>query len=194
MKTFILAYLALSVPTEGLFAAGPRRVVQASTRSIEARRGDMMMRKGRPSTRLVPKGSGKSSSPTPNWVQIYDSEEKLTSLEDGKGRVIQNPTNPSKQLMVLKRGEKVYALSASCTKCKFPLLNSEFDDAESSIVCPVCGSKFSLKSGAPTGRIDKQGVAGLFSSVMSSSPGGAIEAYEVRQAPNGRVYAAIGMK
>ena len=96
--------------------------------------------------------------------------------------------------MALKRGEEIYALGSSCKKCKFPLFNGECNDEKGTVKCSVCGTMYSYKDGSMVGREAKQGVGGLFSDIMSSGPGGNIEAYEVRTAADGKVYAAVGSK
>ena len=63
----------------------------------------------------------------------------------------------------------------------------------SCVPCSVCGTKYSFENGA-TGmfpKVPKSGPAALFSDIMSSSGGGPIEAYEVKTAPTGKVYAAM---
>lgn len=77
---------------------------------------------------------------------------------------------------------------------QFPLLNSQCDDVDGSLECGVCGTKFSFSTGKMTGINKKEGLAGVFGNVMSSSPGGNLAAYEVKAAPNGKVYAAMGLK
>ena len=77
---------------------------------------------------------------------------------------------------------------------QFPLLDAKFDDSDGTLECAVCGTKYAYKTGEVKGINKKEGLAGMFSNVMSSSPGGNIAAYEVRTAPNGKVYAAMGFK
>jgi len=138
----------------------------------------------------VPK-KDKSSEPSsgPNWVQIAAAESELP--EEGKTKAVTLPGG--KVLMVLKTGDSFHLLGTSCKKCKFPLLNADVDRDEGSIACSVCGTKYSYESGA-TGlypKVPKSGPAAMFSDIMSSSGGGPIEAYEVKTAPTGKVYAAM---
>lgn len=61
-------------------------------------------------------------------------------------------------------------------------------------MCGVCGSKFDYRSGALVGRVAKEGLSGLFGSLMSKNVGGPISAFEVRQATDGKVYVASANK
>lgn len=148
------------------------------------------MRKGRPSTNIpkIPKEQG-SSGPAVNWVEI---NETSLPVDDGTAKAVTLPGD--KIMMVLKKDETFFGLSSSCTKCKFPLLKAAIDEETDSVICDVCGSKFSYKNGDKTGRQKKEGLAGMFSDVMSSGNGGPLESFEVRKAPNGKVYVAAGLK
>lgn len=192
MKTglFIL-FIANAVRSPEALVVSRRALVPQQHQRV-ATRGQLSMRKGRPSTNLKQKKPpSDSSSQSVNWVVIAPSESDLPS-EDGETAAV--TLSGGKLLMVLRKNEKYHALSTSCTKCKFPLLKAQCDDDEPSLVCDVCGTKYDYTTGKVTGKKDKEGVAGVFSNIMSSSPGGPIEAYEVKVAPNGKVYAAMGTK
>eukprot|EP00614_Pseudopedinella_elastica_P011810 CAMPEP_0172595082 /NCGR_PEP_ID=MMETSP1068-20121228/14640_1 /TAXON_ID=35684 /ORGANISM="Pseudopedinella elastica, Strain CCMP716" /LENGTH=169 /DNA_ID=CAMNT_0013393461 /DNA_START=40 /DNA_END=549 /DNA_ORIENTATION=+ len=168
------------------------------------------MRKGRPSSKLNRKPQAKQG-PKPNWIEIAASKDKLPQ-EDGKIVAVSLPSDDKfvlgKILMVLRKDSctgsegpvgypadeaTYYCLGSSCTKCKFPLMKSDLDEQDETLICGVCGSKYSYKTGAAMGTVKKEGVAGWFGNVMSNNSGGAIEAYQVRGTEGGKYFAAIGV-
>lgn len=171
-------------------------VVHTSALTISARpralsRQPMSMRKGRPSSNIPKVPSKGAGQPERKWVEIAASEADLPQT-DGKTAAIE--LKDDKVLMVLRKEGAWFGLGSSCTKCKFPLLKSEFDESGEALICGVCGSKFNLKTGEMTGKVEKEGVAGFFGSMMSANKGGPIESFEIRTAATGKVYAAVALK
>ena len=186
----ILVSVVMLFTTDALTSRSSFATTRPSPRSHS--RGTITMRKGRPSTKI---GRGLKSNEQPssskvNWVQIAASESELPS-DDGGTKALDLG---GKVYMVLKKNDNFHLLGSSCTKCQFPLLNSEIDEADGTLVCNVCGSKFQYQNGGAIGRVTKEGIAGWFGNVMSSKPGGNIEAFVVRTNEAGKVYAAFGTK
>ena len=130
------------------------------------------MRKGRPSSNLKStKPANKNTVSTPNWVEIAASAAELPLKDKNIVGISLASTDKfvlGKILMVLRvdddspadrpidDGEspsRYYCLGSSCTKCKFPLMKSSVDEAGEAILCGVCGSKYSFKTGAMVGTV-----------------------------------------
>ena len=203
LSLLLCASAAVLSCVNGFSSVAPQRRLAASTGRFSKRASAtpaVTMRKGRPSAKKTigkkvgetkKAGSGESGPPL-NWLEVAASESELPAEEGGSKAV----TLPGGLVVMLQRRKaRVYCLSSSCKKCKFPLLNSEFEEETQSIVCGVCGSKYSITTGAETGVQKKSGLAGMVGNVMSANTaGGPISAYQVRQAEDGKIYAAIGYK
>ena len=203
-KQFLLAFLVVifGITTNSalsLVTTCNRIVTGISRPSISKSRGVLTMRKGRPSTKNVGKGgkkkdeksSANSNGPAYNWLPVAANEEELPSGEGDTKAV----TLPGGLVVMLRRTQgTVRCMSSSCTKCKYPLLNAAYEEETNSIVCGVCGSKYSVTSGELTGREEKNGLAGMLGNVMSSTKGGPISAYSMKKDTDGTIFAAIGYK
>ena len=193
-----LVLLVSSLAVDGLVTAPHRLALSTARRPPSTQRSSVLMRKGRPSARKVAgkksdekkSGEGAGSAPL-NWLEVAASESELP--EEGASKAVTLPGGLV--VMLTRRKNRVSCLSSSCKTCKYPLLNAKFEEDTESLVCGVCGQKYSITTGAEAGVEKKTGLAGVLGDVMSSNKGGGpISAYQVKKAENGRILAAIGYK
>ncbi|CAM9282261.1 unnamed protein product [Phaeothamnion confervicola] len=165
-----------------------------ATRTCSSRAHDLSMRKGRPSQRVRPSG-GSADKPKPlsaKWLEVCQE----TDIKPGEGatKAIATKVQGKEFLFVLVRhADKVYAISESCGKCKFPLIDGTLVETEASqIKCPLCGQTFSLSSGKQGALLGPPGwMQGIVSGIMAKGEVNDIKAYETKVTLSGQVLVRI---
>ncbi len=87
-----------------------------------------------------------------NHAAWLEASEEFTPVLDEAALRPETPTRVmagSTPVMLVRRGEKIYALAAVCTHAGGPLDEGQLEDGM--IVCPWHGSKFSLEDGSVKG-------------------------------------------
>lgn len=150
------------------------------------------MRKGRPSTKL-PKKKSDGPGKQIDWVEVASSADDIPQ-GDGDTKAV---TARSETLVLIKQGEKIYGVAASCTTCKFPMLSAkirEGGDDGPNVACGLCGTLYQLDNGKIAGKEEIGGISGAFGNLMSKNTATDIATYEVRTAPSGKTYVSFGLK
>lgn len=194
----VISALCLSVPFTAEAWIQPHRSFSAATarsfpvRGAKLARGGLTMRKGRPSTKL-PKKKSDGPGKQIDWVEVASSADDIPQ-GDGDTKAV---TARSETLVLIKQGEKIYGVAASCTTCKFPMLSAkirEGGDDGPNVACGLCGTLYQLDNGKVAGKEEIGGISGAFGNLMSKNTATDIATYEVRTAPSGKTYVSFGLK
>lgn len=125
------------------------------------------------------------------WTQVLMQED----LPEGKNKAI---IHNNAGYVLVKKDDALYAIQASCTSCKFPIIEGKVATPEgaeggtpgdSQIECPLCHTKFSLADGKVVEYCPKDGpLAWAIGSLKSKEAPLDAKVYSARISKSGRVY------
>eukprot|EP00638_Chattonella_subsalsa_P007125 CAMPEP_0117760682 /NCGR_PEP_ID=MMETSP0947-20121206/16786_1 /TAXON_ID=44440 /ORGANISM="Chattonella subsalsa, Strain CCMP2191" /LENGTH=200 /DNA_ID=CAMNT_0005581441 /DNA_START=114 /DNA_END=716 /DNA_ORIENTATION=+ len=192
----IIALLISLISIATAFTTYPRPIPSAvSTHSTKVfqSKGQLLMRKGRRSTRSKAPKKLEADVSKGSWIKLFNSAEEIPAGE-GKSKVATgaDPFGKEKLFLTVRHKKEYYTLDTNCGRCKFPLLNGEIaeeEGKETSLQCPLCGVGYSLTTGKPTGANKPPGmVGGMMSNLMSATEAKPVVAYPTALNDVGEVY------
>ncbi|KAG5193004.1 hypothetical protein JKP88DRAFT_346377 [Tribonema minus] len=170
------------------------------------------MRKGRKSPRkmlneLKGPGAAKSVDANATWLQVLNTDKEV-GAEQGSTKLVNGKyAGDDLYFLLVRWGGKMYTVSESCGRCKFPLTDAKScgrckfpltdakitsgDGGAPIMTCPLCGATYDARTGERGAIASQGGLKDAFAGMMAQKEPKDLRAYETRVTPDGAVVRVI---